>query len=86
MTAKHRNHAPKRQRRPDDLEKRIRRIERNYVRDITKIATHVARIEIELHEQAKHGAEYFEIGSDDNGWHRIAVHALGSDSYTEESG
>ena len=80
MTAKHHSHTPKRQRRPDDLEKRIRRIERNYVRDATKIATHVARVEIAAHEAAN--SDYMKA------WHenRHTLHALGSDSYTEGAG
>jgi len=37
-----------------DLEKRVRRIERNYIRDAHKVATHVARVEIVAHEGAWH--------------------------------
>lgn len=74
MSAKHANHQPRRQRRPDDLEKRIRRIERNYIRDATEIATHVARVEIERHE------DYLR-----NPAHPNCLHALGSDSYMERA-
>jgi hypothetical protein len=45
MTAKHHAPHPKRRQKPDDLEKRVRRIERNYMREIVKTATHIARHE-----------------------------------------
>ena len=54
MTAKHRAPHPKRRQKPDDLEKRVRRIERNYAKDAAKIARAVARVEITEHEKAKH--------------------------------
>ena len=47
MTAKHHAPQPKRRRSTDDLEKRVRRIERNYAKDAAHIATVVARVEIE---------------------------------------
>lgn len=40
MTAKHHAPQPKRRRSTDDLEKRVRRIERNYQRDIAKAVEH----------------------------------------------
>jgi len=56
MTAKHHAPHPKRRQKPDDLEKRVRRIERNYMREIVKTATHIARHEanraIREHEDA----------------------------------
>ena len=51
MTAKHRAPQPKRKRSTDDLEKRVRRIERNYAKDAAHIARSVARVEIAEHEQ-----------------------------------
>ena len=47
MTAKHRAPQPKRRRSTDDIEKRLRRIERNYMREVVKVATHIARHEVE---------------------------------------
>ena len=59
MTAKHRAPQPKRKRSTDDLEKRVRRIERNYAKDAAHIARSVARVEIgreiSQHIQSKHG-------------------------------
>ena len=56
MSAKHHAPQPKRKRSTDDLEKRLRRIERNYMREIVKTATHIARHEankaIQEHEDA----------------------------------
>jgi hypothetical protein len=49
MSAKHHAPQPKRRRTTSDLEKRVRRIERNYVKEATLIATMVARVEIQAH-------------------------------------
>jgi hypothetical protein len=54
MTAKHHAPRPKRRQTSDDLEKRVRRIERNYSRDALKIATAAANLAIETHERRKH--------------------------------
>ena len=54
MTAKHRAPHPKRRQKPDDLEKRVRRIERNYAKDAAHIARAVARVEIEEHERREY--------------------------------
>ena len=47
MTAKHHAPHPRRRQKPDDLERRVRRIERNYAKDAARIARAVARGEIE---------------------------------------
>ena len=53
MTAKHRAPQPKRRRSTDDIEKRLRRIERNYMREVVKVATHIARHEV-THALSRH--------------------------------
>jgi hypothetical protein len=59
MAAKHRAHQPKHQRQTSDLEKRVRRIERNYAKDALRIAANVAIVEIDIalaqHIQDEHG-------------------------------
>jgi hypothetical protein len=61
MSAKHRNHAPKRRRSTSDLERRVRRLERSYLREAKSLAHHVARVEIDEamceHIMDKHGEE-----------------------------
>ena len=52
MTAKHHAPQPKRRRSTDDLEKRVRRIERNYQRDIAKAVEHA--YEAGRREERKH--------------------------------
>jgi hypothetical protein len=46
LSAKHRLPHPKRQRSTSELERRVRRLERHYMRDAASVATHVARLEI----------------------------------------
>ena len=65
MTAKHHAPHPKRRQKPNDLEKRVRRIERNYMREIVKVATHIARREIKEHLASEHAPRplvYTDLG------------------------